>query len=99
MAFFSGWQGLLAVDEATEWFWFVSVMDSSRVVTLMSYLSNKVEGNHISGLSGDRVGRELELVVRRNGDHHSGSGSGHGLGKPGSENSGEKHLVRCSGEG
>ena len=59
----------------------------------MPYLSDEVEGNHVSGLSGNRVGGELELVVRRNGDHHSGGGSSHSLGKPGSEDSGEKHLV------
>jgi hypothetical protein len=26
IAFFSGWQGLLAVEEATEWFWIRLVM-------------------------------------------------------------------------
>lgn len=57
-----------------------------------AYLGNEVEGNHVSGLGGDRVGSELKLVVRRDGDHHSGGGSGQGLGKPGSENSGEEHL-------
>ena len=57
-----------------------------------AYLGNEVESNHVSRLSGDRVGSKLELVVRRDSDHHSGGGSGHGLGKPGSEDSGEKHV-------
>lgn len=72
--------------------------DSGRVSGFLygcqfdAYLSDKVEGNHVSGLSDDRVGSELELVVRRDSDHHSGGGGCHGLGKPGSEDSGVKHL-------
>ena len=64
-----------------------------EVVLRISYLSEEVESNHISGLGSDRVGSKLELVVRSNRDHHCSGGSGHGLGKPGSEDSGEKHLV------
>lgn len=59
----------------------------------MPYLRNKIEGDHISGLSSHRVWGELELVVRSNCDHHSRSRGTHGLGKPDSENSGETHLV------
>lgn len=72
--------------------------DSERVSEILdgcrldAYLSNEVEGNHVSGLGGDRVGSELELVVRRDSDHHSGGGSCHGLGKPGSEDGGEEHV-------
>ena len=57
-----------------------------------AYLSNEVEGDHVSRLGGDRVGCELELVVRCNGDHHGGSGGSHSLSKPGSEDGGEKHV-------
>jgi hypothetical protein len=64
-----------------------------EVASRNSYLSEEVESNHISGLGSDRVGSELELVVRSNRDHHCGGGSGHGLGKTDSEDGGEKHLV------
>ena len=64
-----------------------------EVASRISYLSEEVESNHVSGLSSDRVGSELELVVRSDRDHHCGGGSGHGLGKPDSEDGGEKHLV------
>ena len=64
----------------------------SEVALRFSYLSEEVKSNHISGLGSDRVGSKLELVVRSNRDHHCSGGSGHGLGKPGSEDSGEKHL-------
>ena len=58
----------------------------------MPYLSDKVKSDHISGLGSNRVGGELKLVVGRDGDHHSGSGDSHGLGKPGSKYGGEKHA-------
>lgn len=64
----------------------------------MPYLSDEVEGDHISGLGSDRVGGELELVVCRNSDHHGGGGSGHCLDKSGSEHCREKHLVDKSSE-
>jgi hypothetical protein len=97
MAFLSGWQGLLAVEEATEWFWGAWVSGrgyEGEVVVAWTYLGNEVEGNHVSRLGRDRVGSELELVVRCNSNHHSGSRSGHSLGKPGSEDSREQHIVR-----
>lgn len=71
-------------------------MHFSPLVMLMPYLSNEVEGDHVSGLGSDRIGSELELVVRRNRDHHCGGGSGHGLSKSGSEDGGEKHLEGCN---
>jgi hypothetical protein len=64
-----------------------------EVASSISYLSEEVESNHISGLGSDRVGSELELVVRSNRDHHCGGGDSHGLGKSDSEDGGEKHLV------
>lgn len=58
----------------------------------MTYLSDEVEGDHISGLSGDGVGSKLELVVRSNRDHHSRSRGTHGLSQANSEHSRETHL-------
>jgi hypothetical protein len=34
-----------------------------------TYLRDEVEGDHVSGLGGDRVGRELELIVCSYGNH------------------------------
>lgn len=59
----------------------------TKFFILTPYLSDKVKGDHVSWLGGNRVGGELKLVIGRDGYHHSGSGDSHGLGKPGNKNS------------
>lgn len=62
-------------------------------VVNVSYLSDEVESNHVSGLGSNRVGGKLELVVRSDRDHHSSGGSSHRLCKPDREDSREEHVV------
>lgn len=55
------------------------------------YLSDKIEGNHVSWLSSHRVGCECEPIVRCNSDHHCCSRSSQALGK-GCDNDARQHY-------
>jgi len=54
-------------------------------------LGGEHEGDSVTGLSGDGVWGELELVVGGNRDHHSGSGCGQALGENSEDDVGEEH--------
>jgi hypothetical protein len=58
----------------------------------LAYLADEVESDHVTGLGGDGVWCELELVVGSYGDHHGGSGGCQALGQSREYDVGEEHL-------
>lgn len=62
---------------------------ATKMEVRSTYLADEVERHHVSGLSGDGVWRELELVVCCYRDHHSRGRCGQALGKSRVDDSGE----------
>ena len=60
-----------------------------------THLSDKVEGNHVSRLSGNGVWCKLELIVGSYRDRHDGCGYGQALGKSRAYDGGEEHGGWC----
>lgn len=59
---------------------------------MTAYLADEVECYHVTGLSGDRGGCELELVVCCDGHHHGGCRSSQALRKSSINDISEQHF-------
>jgi hypothetical protein len=81
MALRWGWHGVFALEEATLWFWREMLIEIVMWEEARVYLADEIEGNRVSGLRGDAVGRELEFVVRCYCYCHGGSGCGEAVGE------------------
>ena len=76
------------------------VLDPSATILVKlllwsAYLADEVEGDHVTGLGNDSIGREHELIVRANGDLHSSGQNGRAVGESRENNAGVHHVDIC----